>query len=245
MPDHAVTLTANFTQVSSEPGTDLEPGDVPLSGDVSHMLDTEEHVEYVHGVGNNLFEPNRSISRAEVAQLFFNLLLDKDVEITTQFPDVPASAWFYEPIYTLAAINVVYGYPDGGYHPNDDITRAEFVAIVVRFVKEMPEPAEDAPFPDIQNHWAYGVIDAAAQFKWVTGYPDGTFQPNRPITRAEAVTIVNRVLVRVADREYIDANPEINYFTDVVKTHWAYYDILEAAIVHDYIRPDGVEKWNP
>jgi len=214
--------------------------------DVSQWLDTEDHAAYVQGVGNNLFEPDREISRAEVAQMFYNLLLDKNVEITDQFPDVPQGAWYENAVDVLASIGILTGYPDGAFHPKDSITRAEFIAIATRFAKFMPEVSQNLPFGDIsETHWAYNNINAAVQYGWIMGYEDGSFRPNRAISRVEAVTIVNRMLDRAADRAYIDSHPEITRYTDVPETYWGFDDIMEAATAHNYARDNGgAEVWN-
>jgi hypothetical protein len=105
--------------------------------------------------------------------------------------------------------------------------------------------ADAANFPDVaDDHWAVGSIAAAALRGWVTGYPDGSFLPDSPITRAEAVTIINRISERVCDREFVDASDAITSFTDLTAEHWAYYGIMEAANSHEYTRDtSGAERW--
>jgi len=221
-----------------------EPGGSKGDGDVSHLLNMVDHMGYVQGVGDGKFEPDRNMTRAEIAQMFFNLLWEKNVQIIKRFPDEPDSAWHERAVHTLASIGVLTGYPDGDFHPNAQITRAEFVTIAARFMKEMPEAGQSVPFNDVPTaHWAYKYINAAVQYGWVTGYGDGSFQPDRHISRAEAVTIVNRMLNRVADKAFINSHHDLNHFDDVPGTHWAFYDIMEAYDFHDYERHDGVEEW--
>ena len=220
------------------------PPPSPGKSDVSHLLNAEDHMQYIRGIGKNLFSPDRNMTRAEVAQMFFNLLVEQNVEITNRFPDEPDDAWHERAVHTLASMGILTGYPDGGFHPEDSITRAEFVAIAARFAEELPEAVQTMPFFDVSvQHWGYKYISAAVRFGWIKGYEDGSFQPNRLIRRAEAVTIVNRMLDRVADREYIDNHAGLDRFTDVPETHWAYYDIMEAFDSHDYERHDGKEEW--
>jgi len=239
MPGNPVTLIANFTRDPNAPAG--AGGD----GDVSEHLNTDEHMRYVNGVGQNRFEPQRNITRAEIAQLFFNLLRDQNVGITKTFPDIQSSAWYARAVNTFASLGKITGYEDGNYRPGRDMSRAELVTIAVRFTEALPEETKPLPFNDVTNsHWAYDYIDAAVQFGWISGYPDGSFRPNSPITRAEVVTIVNNMLLRIADRDFIDHHPDALRFLDVSENFWAYYNIMEAFNAHDYRRyNDGSEEW--
>jgi hypothetical protein len=192
-----------------------------------------------------VFEPERSITRAEVAQIFYNLLLDRNVQITTSFPDVADNAWYAPAVNTLASLGMIIGHPNGNFHPNTPVTRSEFVTIAVRFAQEVPDELAELPFTDVSHeHWAYGNIQAAVHFGWITGYTDGTFRPNRPLSRAETVAIVNRMLERTADRAFISQHPELSIFDDVPSTHWAFYDIMEASVEHAYHIENDVEDWD-
>ena len=222
-----------------------ENNDAPEEGgDVSDLLDTENHIAYIQGIGGNLFAPDKNTTRAEVAQMLYNLLLEKDVEITKSFPDVPEKSWYARAVNTIASLGIILGYPDGGFHPGDSITRAEFTAIVVRFTKETSDASQVSHFIDVPaEHWAYDCINTATDYGWITGYGDGRFQPDRPISRAEAVTLMNRVLERYPDKNHIDEHTELPRFSDVTETHWAFYDIMEAYIPHDYMKHDSSEEW--
>jgi len=224
-----------------------QDGDDPpeQGGDVSGLLDTYNHMTYIRGVGDNLFAPEKNTTRAEVAQMIYNLLLDKDVEITKGFPDVPGQAWYARAVNTLASKGIILGRTDGMFHPAESITRAEFTAVFVRFVDEDADTGQEPRFSDVAaTHWAYSPINRAASYGWVTGYGDGQFRPDSHILRSEAVTLLNRVLRRCADKEYIDEHTGVARFYDVPSAHWAFYDIMEAYIPHDFVKKnDGCEVW--
>jgi len=242
--DHSIVV--EFVQLSDrdddeQSGLVTEP---PWNdGDVSHLLETKVHIQFIRGVGNNIFQPGRDMTRAEVAQVFYNLLIEQNVPITKRFPDEPTSAWHEKAVHTLASLGIIQGYKDGSFRPEDSVTRAEFIVMAARFVKSLPG-AVHLPFTDVpEKHWAYEQINSAVQFGWTNGYGDGSFRPSRHISRAEAVIIVNRMLGRAADEEYIGSHPEVTRFSDVPETHWAFYDIMEAYHAHDYHKVDGVERW--
>lgn len=218
------------------------PQTVPLSY-VSHALNTAEHIVFVRGVGNNRFEPDRFITRAEAAQIFYNLLLQPHMAFVETYHDVDNAAWYSDAVSALTAIGNITGYPDGYFRPDNSITRAEFAAIAVLFTHEYSRVLL-AVFPDVaESHWAYDYINAAANFNWIVGYPNGRFEPDRNISRAEAVSIVNRMLNRRADREFVDAHLGGVLFSDVPAGHWAFYEIMEAANFHWYVDGVGGEEW--
>lgn len=209
---------------------------------VAGWLQTKEHNGYMGGYGNGLFGPNDNMTRAQVARMFYNLLLEKDVPVTVSFTDVPADAWYAEAVNTLASLDVIKGIGDGQFAPNRTITRAEFTVIAMRFANVSADVTN--PFTDIAtNDWYYTAVTSAVSYGWINGYSDGSFRPQATITRAEVVTIVNRMLNRTADRNFVDSNVTAQ-FDDVPNTYWAYYNIMEATIAHDHsIDNDGVESW--
>ena len=209
---------------------------------VAGWLQTKEHNGYMGGYGNGLFGPNDNMTRAQVARMFYNLLLEKDVPVTVSFTDVPADAWYAEAVNTLASLGVIKGIGDGQFAPNRTITRAEFTVIAMRFANVSADVTN--PFTDIAtNDWYYTAVTSAVSYGWINGYSDGSFRPQATITRAEVVTIVNRMLNRTADRNFVDSNVTAQ-FDDVPNTYWAYYNIMEATIAHDHsIDNDGVESW--
>lgn len=209
---------------------------------VAGWLQTKEHNGYMGGYGNGLFGPNDNMTRAQAAQMFYNLLLNKNVDITVDFTDVPADAWYGNAVRTLASLGVIKGIGNDQFAPNRTITRAEFTVIAMRFANVSADVTN--PFTDIAtNDWYYTAVTSAVSYGWINGYSDGSFRPQATITRAEVVTIVNRMLNRTADRNFVDSNATAQ-FDDVPNTYWAYYNIMEATIAHDHsIDNDGVESW--
>ena len=207
---------------------------------------------YVIGRPNNLFEPESPITRAEVATIFARLFADYNednlISTDTNFKDVLETEWFAKYISRCEDENIIFGY-EGYFRPSENITRAEFAAICVRFFENRSESTispKDIAFTDFDSsHWAYDTIKKAYANGYVSGYPDGTLRADNTITRAEAVTIVNRMLERVPDKEYIDNNlHKLIDFVDVRDNkYWAYYEIFEAANTH-YIRfVNNFAKW--
>ena len=209
---------------------------------VSDWLDTDNHNAYLQGYGNNLFAPDADMTRGEVAQLFYNLLREKDVAITVSFDDVPASRWYTDAVNTLASLGIIVGAGDGNFYPNSPITRAEFTAIAMRFTKG--DVAGDVSFTDVSpSSWYYRYVVGAVHYGWIVGYGNGLFAPNASITRAEVTTIANRMLGRSADEAYVDSHlSQLKQFADVTGG-WAFYQIMEATNSHTYTITDGQETW--
>ena len=214
----------------------------PTETGVAGWLQTREHIAYLGGYGNGLFGPDDNMTRAQAAQMFYNLLLNKNVDITVNFTDVPADEWYGNAVRTLASLGVIKGIGDGQFAPNRTITRAEFTVIAMRFANVSADVTN--PFTDIAtNDWYYTAVTSAVSYGWITGYSDGTFKPMATITRAEVATIVNRMLARTADRNFVDSSA-VTRFDDVPATYWAYYNIAEATTAHTHtIDNDGVESW--
>lgn len=194
------------------------------------------------GYGDGIFAPGAGLTRAQTAQMLFNLLTGT-CEITASFADVDSNFWCYKAIGTLASLGVIQG-NNGYFRPDASVSRAEFLAMVSRFY-EMPEPGEDAyAFSDVsKDHWAYRYIQNGTAKGWVNGYSNGTFAPDAPVSRAEAAVIINRVLGRNADRQLINANPNLCKFYDIAPSHWAYYEIMEATVSHVEQITFGGETW--
>ena len=223
---------------------DDEPGTVtPDDTGVSDWLDTKNHIQYLSGYGEGKFGPEDNMTRAQAAQMFYNLLLDKDVSITVSFSDVSENAWYAEAVNALASLGIVDGVGGGLYAPERAITRAEFTVIAMRFA-HLDTGGENI-FSDVsRSDWFYDQVVGSVKYGWINGYADGTFRPNNTITRAEVTTIVNRMLGRSADREYVDANiGSLTQFNDISRAHWAYYDIMEAANTHKAVSNSENEIW--
>ena len=218
-----------------------EPADPDDTG-VSDLLNTEDHIQYLFGYPDGTFGPENNMTRAEVAQMFYNLLLDQDVEITKTFDDVPANAWYAKAVNTLASLDIISGVGDNKFEPERSITRAEFTAMAMKFAVG-GEEGENI-FSDVdEDDWFYDAVVNSIQYGWIHGYGDGTFRPNNPITRAEVTAIVNNMLGRAADEDFVDEHAEeLTPFSDIEK-HWAYYHIVEATNDHDYTKPSSGENW--
>ena len=211
---------------------------------VSDWLNTADHIVYLNGYMDGTFRPDDNMTRAEVAQMFYNLLNDKDVAITVSFSDVASDAWYAEAVNTLASLGMITGVGDNKYEPDRSITRAEFTAIAMRFA-DLATGGENV-FSDVaEDAWYHDYVVGSIQYGWITGYPDGTFRPENTITRAEVTTIVNRMLGRSADRTFIAEHAdELRSFSDVANSHWSYYAVMEATNAHDFTKDNGVETWN-
>ena len=216
-----------------------DPDDTGVSG----WLITDEHIAYVSGYPDGRFGPNGNMTRAEAAQMFYNLLQDKNVAITVQFTDVADSAWYAKAVNTLASLGIINGVGNDKFAPERSITRAEFTAIAMRFSDG--GAAGSNIFTDVSaSAWYYDYVIGATGYGWIAGYSDGTFRPDKTITRAEVTTIVNRMLGRSADEAYVDSHRnELMQFTDVDASYWGYYQIMEAANSHDFTKNQNTESW--
>lgn len=234
---HTGMNEAEFTATRTVPVAD------PSVTGVSRWLNTTDHIAYLTGYPGGAFGPDNNMTRAEVAQMFYALLNNKNVTITKTFPDVPADAWYATAVNTLASLGMVSGDENGNYRPNDPITRAEFCVIALAFAYE-PENAV-CYFGDVsRSDWFYTYVAQAASYGWIGGYTNGNFGPNDRITRAQVTTIVNNMLGRAADRDYvIDHQADLVQFTDLTRAHWGYFQIMEATNAHNYTKSNGTENW--
>lgn len=261
--DHTIRATFEWVGDSDEPDEkpdpkpdpddntdDTDDGDSGSGGvadpddtGVANWLNTTEHVRYLNGYDTGMFMPGANMTRAEVAQMFYNLLLNKNVPITVSFTDVPATAWYADAVNVLASLGILTGYGNNQYAPDRPITRAEFTVIAMRFAQLNPGGVNI--FSDVDaDDWFYAQVVGSIQYGWITGYADGTFRPNAYITRAEVTAIVNRMLGRVADQAYVDSNTfYLKQFADVSRFYWGYYDIMEATNAHAYSMVGGKEAW--
>ena len=220
---------------------------VEIEDDDALGLNTTDHFAYIVGYGNGEVRPQNNITRAEVATIFFRLLTDdvrdENLTKTNRYSDVTRADWYNTAVSTLSSMGIITGYPDGTFRPNAAITRAEFAAIAARFDNDGDKTA--AKFSDIATHWARDEISIAYNNGWINGYPNGTFGPQRDITRAETMTLVNRVLNRQPETED-DLLPNMTVWTDNANPNaWYYLAVQEATNSHYYKFKTNskYEKW--
>ena len=245
------TFTANFgyssgggSGGSSRPST---PPTVDIPDDVPTGLNGKDHYAYIIGYGNNDVRPQNNITRAEVATIFFRLLTDETREAnmtkSNGYNDVKDGDWFCCAVSTLSKMGIIKGYEDGSFKPNDPISRAEFAAIAARF-----DPDGDktpATFADVTSHWAKDEISIAANHGWIKGYEDGSFKPDQKITRAETMTLVNRVLNRLPETKD-DLHKDMKTWVDNMdETAWYYLAVQEATNSHYFKNKTSTkfEQW--
>ena len=202
------------------------------------ILPGSKHKAYIMGYPDGSFRPDGDMSRAEAAAIFARLIADKkneSVKGTPSFKDTPNNEWYSAFVGYLEKYNIISGYEDGTFRPDESITRAEFVAMTVRFNSLFNEVKKDGytvKYTDVaSNYWAYSDIAYAKNVGWLNGYADGTFKGDNAITRAEVVTVVNKATGRIADEGYITKNVSVlNKFTDIRNNSvWYYSDVLSAA----------------
>ena len=209
------------------------------------LLNKKDHKAYMFGYPDTNFLPERNMTREEATAMFARLLKDYPRErrnYTIPFKDVAESDWSQQAIGFMLEKGMIKGYEDGSFRPKAAISRAEFAAMAARFDKLVAGRGNS--FFDVPaGHWAQGAIDSAAAKGWVTGYPDGSFKPERKITRAEVVNITNKMLDRFADKDFVRSHlSEMIQFKDLTEADWAYFPIMEATNGHDYTRRAAQEE---
>lgn len=236
-----------FTKKSSGGGGGGRKPTVTIPDDVPTGLNGDDHYAYIVGYPDSTVRPQNGITRAEVATIFFRLLTDETRNANStksnSYSDVAAGAWYNHAVSTLSAMGIVKGDSQGKFNPNAPITRAEFAAIAARFDDKANTTAVD--FSDIASHWAKNEISAAANNGWINGYTDGTFRPNNKITRAEAMTLVNRVLKRLPETAEDLHNDMIKWSDNSDTSAWYYLAVQEATNSHYYdLKENKHEKWS-
>ena len=245
MPAHDVTIEGTFAKNSSGGHHHRKPT-VTIPDKVPTGLNGNDHYAYIVGYPDKTVRPQNGITRAEVATIFFRLLTDETRNANStksnSYSDVAAGAWYNHAVSTLSAMGIVKGDSHGKFNPNAPITRAEFAAIAARFDDKANTTTAD--FSDIASHWAKNEISAASNNGWITGYPDGTFRPDNKITRAEAMTLVNRVLKRLPETEEDLHDDMIKWSDNSDVSQWFYLDVQEATNSHYYqTKENQFEKW--
>ena len=238
------TIHATFARNSS--GGSHKPT-VTIPDDVPTGLNGKDHYAYVVGYPDGMVYPQKNITRAEVATIFFRLLTDETREAnmtkSNGYNDMKDGAWYTCAVSTLSKMGIIKGYEDGSFKPDASISRAEFAAIAARF-----DPDGDktpATFSDVSSHWAKDEISIAANHGWIKGYEDGSFKPDQKITRAETMTLVNRVLKRLPETKD-DLHKDMKTWPDNQnESAWFYLAVQEATNSHyQNLKKDGThEKW--
>ena len=240
------TFTANFGR-SSGGSNRPKPPVVEIPDDVPTGLNGKDHYAYVVGYPDGMVYPQKNITRAEVATIFFRLLEDETREAnmtkSNSYNDMKDGAWYTCAVSTLSKMGIIKGYEDGSFKPDASISRAEFAAIAARF-----DPDGDktpATFSDVSSHWAKDEISIAANHGWIKGYEDGSFKPDQKITRAETMTLVNRVLKRLPETKD-DLHKDMKTWPDNQnESAWFYLAVQEATNSHyQKLKKDGThETW--
>lgn len=207
----------------------------------------ENHKLYIIGYKDGEFKPGNGITRAEVAAIFSRLLESK-VDFSakdTDFSDVNSEHWASGYIDYLVKKDIIKGRDDGKYYPEDEISRAEMAQVIANLKELKPEKIEENEFTDIVGHWAEESIIAATEEGIIDGYGNEYFKPDKSVSRSEAVKMTNRAFNRSGDKKFIEENlEEKGMFPDVSELNWAYTDVYEAALSHEFIREDdNSEKW--
>ena len=244
-PKPSVSYTVKKSSSGGGGGGGRKPT-VTIPDDVPTGLNGDDHYAYIVGYPNGNVEPNGNITRAEVATIFFRLLTEEvrtaNSTQSNRLSDVTRGQWFNHAVSTLSSMGIVKGHNDGTFAPNAPITRAEFAAIAARFDDKNRDTS--SKFTDIASHWAKNEIGIAANKGWINGYPDGTFRPNQYITRAEAMTLVNRVLNRLPENSSDLLDSMIKWPDNSDASAWYYLAVQEATNSHYYkTKENKFEKW--
>ncbi len=232
------------TQTPLDPGITIADQDVPLAGAVG--LNDADHFAYVIGYEEDgTVRPLNNISRAEVATIFFRLMTEEfrqsNWSTINSFIDVEEGDWYNNAVSTCARAGILTGYADGSFKPNASITRAEFAAVAARFLDDSYVDDGKGDFSDTADHWAASYIRLAAKAGWING-SGNRFDPEEYITRAQVMTIVNRMLDRTPDKDHM--LPSMKTWTDNPEGTWYYEAVQEATNEHDYTRDEmSIETW--
>ena len=252
---YEIVITPNGVYIRDVPGRLTPYTQVTFVNKKIPALNSDDHFAYMQGYPEGDFRPGGNMTRAE-AVVMFSRLMEESMNLTVDYryacyPDVDHTnpsmllPWYANPVCFMHLEGVLADYSrDVRFRPNDPVTRAEFATLASHF--DNLTLTDDNVFSDVSSgHWAVKYINSSAAKGWIAGYPDGTFRPEANITRAEVVTLVNRILKRKADRDYIPANISKlpRSYSDLKSTYWAYWDIMEASIGHDYEEQGDGEKW--
>lgn len=254
---YTVTVTDNKGNAKAETSVilkDRNKGEATGTTDKNGMLilPASEHKAYIFGYNDGTFRPDNNMSRAEAAAIFARLISEQKGEKISgksNFNDVSKNEWYSDYIGYLSKYGIIKGYSNSTFRPDDNVSRAEFVAMTVRFnslFNDVKKGSYTVKYTDVAtNYWAYSDVAYAKHAGWLNGYADGTFKGDNAITRAEVVTVVNRATGRKADESYITKNVSIlNKFTDIRNNSmWYYTDVMEAANTHLANSANNTETW--
>ena len=214
-------------------------------GTTPDLLNDSDHFAYVIGYMDGNVRPYGLISRAETTTIFFRLLKDsvRDGNLLTSntYTDVADDYWANTAISTMTGLGIVQGRSTTTFDPKAPITRAQFAAICARF--DTGKSNGEQTFSDIQGHWAEKYIERAAELGWIKGFEDGSFRPDTYITRAQAMTMINRVLNRIPE-ENSDLPAGMNTWPDCNPGDWFYLAVQEATNSHAFqYKAGNYETW--
>ena len=235
-----LTPAQTVKQDESKPGDNggfwFIPGGTTTPSTEKPKHETAIHKLYIYGYEDNSFRPEGNMTRAEAAAMIARLQgLDLSNKARPGFIDV-RSSWYNAVVNAVVNAGYMKGYPDGTFRPNGKITRAEFAQMIKAIDKANTGMA---PFADAKGHWAEAAINQAYANARITGYPDGTFRPNNHITRAEAVTVFNKLYDRsVGEPGLTDVKGRLVEFNDINRSHWAYFQVVESSNTHEFYRTE-------
>jgi len=255
---YTITVTASgkakadYTVVLKDRNGNEITGTTDANGIV--MIPGKKHSAYIFGYPDGTFRPNGDMTRSEAAAIFARLIAEEKGEkisgTSTDFKDVSKKSWYVSYVSYLEKYGIINGYTDNTFRPDNKVTRAEFIAMTVRYYdlfNEVKYTSTSVKYTDVSsNYWAVKEIAYAKNIGWLNGYADGTFKGDNNITRAEVVTVVNRATGRNADKEYVNENfTKLNRFTDVTdSSEWYFYDCAESANEHIGITHSAGETWS-
>ncbi len=245
-PSKVPKLPEEYLGWRDRSGAQVDPAQAVIQTDTvftayrNTALNTDDHSKYMDGESDGLFYPDRSITRAQAAQVVYELLTDRP-DGRAEFTDVPQDAWYAKAASALCYLGILSADEDGRFLPDAAMTRGAFAQMLDRFVSGEEEMST---FSDVPADHPYSLaIGRTAARGLFGGYPDGTFRPSEPLTRAQAAAVLNKLLGRAPQAGAIAARSDVRIFPDVPSTHWAYADVMEASITHDYTMSASGETW--
>lgn len=222
---------------SEDPTTPVKPG--TGSSPSSFTIKTGAHTKYMSGVNDGLFHPSQALTRAELAQMLYNIVVERP-SMGASFGDVPSNSWYAPAVNAMAGLGILPGYSDGSFRPTQAVTRAESAAALAQLI---PAGGQTKAFRDVpSSHPGYAAISAVGGYGLFSGDENGSFNPSASFQRAEAAVVFNKLLGRVPDTSAIYSK-SLRYFPDVPTGHWAYGHVMEATTTHGHTPTGSGELW--